>query len=68
MVETINRFKQVERRFIQDLGREPLLEELAAELDMPPRRCSTSKDFAENSVAETSVGDDDDDSTLEALH
>jgi len=32
MVETINKFKQVERQLIQDLGREPLPEEIAAEM------------------------------------
>ena len=32
MVETINRFQQVERRLLQDLGRDPTPEELAAEM------------------------------------
>src|SRR3989338_5974700 len=32
MVETINRYQKVERRLIQDLGREPLPEEIAAEM------------------------------------
>jgi len=32
MVETINKFQQVQRRLIQDLGREPLPEEIAAEM------------------------------------
>jgi len=32
MVETINKFQQVMRRLIQDLGREPLPEEIAAEM------------------------------------
>jgi DNA-directed RNA polymerase specialized sigma subunit len=30
MVETINRFQQVRRRLLQDLGRDPTVEELAA--------------------------------------
>ncbi|HTW96523.1 MAG TPA: sigma-70 family RNA polymerase sigma factor, partial [Candidatus Methylomirabilis sp.] len=33
MVETINKFQQVERRLVQDLGREPLPEEIAAEMN-----------------------------------
>lgn len=66
MVETINRFKQVERRLIQDLGREPLLEELAAELDMPLEKVQHIQKISQETVSlETSVGDDDDDSTLE---
>ncbi len=32
MVETINKFQQVQRQLIQDLGREPLPEEIAAEM------------------------------------
>ncbi|MBM3204907.1 sigma-70 family RNA polymerase sigma factor, partial [Candidatus Uhrbacteria bacterium] len=32
MVETINKFQQVERELIQELGREPLPEEIAAEM------------------------------------
>jgi len=34
MVETINKFTQVRRRLFQDLGREPLPEEVALEMDM----------------------------------
>src|SRR3989338_9085722 len=33
MVETINKFTQIQRRLIQDLGREPMPEEIAAEMD-----------------------------------
>jgi RNA polymerase primary sigma factor len=66
MVETINRFKQVERRLIQDLGREPLLEELAAELDMPLDKVQHIQKISQETVSlDTSVGDDDDDSKLE---
>ena len=32
MVETINKFQQIERQLIQNLGREPLPEEIAAEM------------------------------------
>ncbi len=66
MVETINRFKQVERRLIQDLGREPLLEELAAEMDMAiDKVVHIQKISQETASLDTSVGDDDDDSKLE---
>ena len=37
MVETINKFQQIERRLIQDLGREPLPEEIASEMGEPSR-------------------------------
>lgn len=66
MVETINRFKQVERRLIQDLGREPLAEEMAAELDLPIDKVRHIKKISQETVSlEASVGDDDEDSKLE---
>ncbi len=66
MVETINRFKQVERRLIQDLGREPLAEEMAAELDLPVAKVRHIKKISQETVSlEASVGDDDEDSKLE---
>lgn len=66
MVETINRYKQIERRLIQDLGREPLLEELAAEMDMSLEKVQHIQKISQETVSlTTSVGDDDDDSTLE---
>ena len=38
MVETINRFQQVQRRLLQELGREPLPEELADEMNEDIKR------------------------------
>jgi RNA polymerase primary sigma factor len=65
MVETINRYKQIERRLIQDLGREPLLEELAAEMEMSLDKVQHIQKISQETVSlDTSVGDDDDDSTL----
>jgi len=66
MVETINRFKQVERRLIQDLGREPLAEEMSSELDLPVDKVRHIKKISQETVSlETSVGDDDEDSKLQ---
>jgi RNA polymerase primary sigma factor len=66
MVETINRFKQVERRLIQDLGREPLPEEIAAEMNETVAKVQHIKKISQETVSlETSVGDDDEDSKLE---
>ncbi len=66
MVETINRFKQVERRLIQDLGREPLPEEMSSELDLPIEKVRHIKKISQETVSlETSVGDDDEDSKLQ---
>ncbi|MBI2485030.1 sigma-70 family RNA polymerase sigma factor [Candidatus Uhrbacteria bacterium] len=67
MVETINRFQQVERRLIQDLGREPLPEEIAAEMNEDVDKVRHIIKISQDTVSlETSVGDDDDaDSKLE---
>ncbi|PJA47162.1 RNA polymerase sigma factor RpoD [Candidatus Uhrbacteria bacterium CG_4_9_14_3_um_filter_36_7] len=65
MVETINRFSQIERRLIQDLGREPLPEEIAAEMNETVAKVCHIIKISQNTVSlETSVGDDDEDSTL----
>lgn len=61
MVETINKFQQVERRLIQDLGREPLPEEIASEMGEPMEKILHIMKISQETVSlETSVGDDDD--------
>jgi len=66
MVETINKFQQVQRRLIQDLGREPLPEEIAAEMGEEVDKVRHIMQISQETVSlETSVGDDgDDDSKL----
>ncbi len=66
MVETINKFKQIERQLIQDLGREPLPEEIAAEMNEPLDKVLHIIKISQDTISiETSVGEDDEDSTLE---
>jgi len=66
MVETINKFHQIERRLIQDLGREPLAEEIAAEMEEEVEKVRYIMKISQETISlETSVGDDDEDSTLE---
>jgi len=65
MVETINRFQQAERRLIQDLGREPLPEEIASEMGEDLDKVRHIIKISQETVSlETSVGEDDEDSTL----
>jgi RNA polymerase primary sigma factor len=65
MVETINRFQQVERQLIQDLGREPLPEEIAAEMGEEVEKIRHIINISQDTVSlETTVGEDDEDSTL----
>ena len=65
MVETINKFQQIERQLIQTLGREPLPEEIAAEMGEPVAKIHHIIKISQDTVSlETSVGEDDEDSTL----
>ena len=65
MVETINRFNQVERRLVQELGRDPLPEEIAAEMGEDVDKIRQIIKISQETVSlEASVGDDDEDSTL----
>ena len=66
MVETINKFQQIERRLIQDLGREPLPEEIAAEMEEEVNKVRYIMKISQETISlETSVGDDEEESTLE---
>ena len=66
MVETINKFQQVERQLIQDLGREPLPEEIAAEMGEEIDKVRHVIKISQDTISlETSIGKDDEDSTLE---
>ncbi|MBI5254267.1 sigma-70 family RNA polymerase sigma factor [Candidatus Falkowbacteria bacterium] len=65
MVETINKFSQIQRRLVQELGREPVPEEIAAEMDEILERVRYIIKISQDTISlETSVGDDDEDSTL----
>ncbi len=66
MVETINKFQQIERRLIQDLGREPLPEEISSEMGEDIEKVRHIMKISQDTVSlETTVGDDEEDSTLE---
>ena len=65
MVETINKFSQVQRRLLQDLGRDPLPEEIAAEMDLPVEKVRHIMRISQETVSiDASVGDDEEDSAL----
>ena len=66
MVETISKYKQVHRRLSQDLGREPLSEEIATEMGIDIEKVHTIENISQETISlEQPVGDDDDKSTLE---
>lgn len=65
MVETINKYTQITRRLVQELGREPLPEEIAAEMNIEVDKIRHIQKISQETVSlETSVGDSDDDSVL----
>jgi len=61
MVETINRLVKTSRELLQQLGREPTLEEVASEIDMPMERVAEIKRIAPKPLSlEAPVGEEDD--------
>ncbi len=65
MVETINKYTQIVRRLVQDLGREPLPEEIAVEMGLEVSKIRHIMKISQDTVSlETSVGSSDDDSIL----
>jgi len=65
MVETISKYTQVRRRLLQDLGREPLPEEIAAEMGIEVEKVYHIQKISQDTVSlETPVGEDEEDSVL----
>lgn len=65
MVETINKYIQIIRQLVQELGREPLAEEISAEMDIPVEKVRHIQKISQETVSlEATIGDSDDDSVL----
>ncbi|HAT55746.1 MAG TPA: RNA polymerase sigma factor RpoD [Lactobacillus sp.] len=61
MVETINKLIRIQRQVLQDLGREPIPEEIGAEMDMPTEKVREILKIAQEPVSlETPIGEEDD--------
>ena len=59
MVEVINKLARVQRQMLQDLGREPTPEELAAELDMTPDKVVEVQKYGREPISlSTPLGED----------
>jgi len=64
MVETISKYKQVVRRLSQDLGRDPLIEEIAMEMNLEVEKIHIIEQINQDTVSlEQPIGDDDEKST-----
>jgi RNA polymerase primary sigma factor len=61
MVETINKLIRVQRQLLQELGRDPLPEEIAKEMDVPVERVREIMKIAQEPVSlETPIGEEED--------
>ena len=61
MVETINKLIRIQRHLIQELGRDPLPEEIAKEMDIPPERVREILKISQEPVSlETPIGEEED--------
>ena len=61
MVETINKLVRVSRQLVQELGRDPLPEEIAKELNMPVDKVGEIMKIAQEPVSlETPIGEEED--------
>ena len=61
MVETINKLIRVSRQLLQELGREPTPEEIAAEMNMPVERVREISKISQEPVSlETPIGEEED--------
>jgi RNA polymerase primary sigma factor len=61
MVETINRLIRISRRLLQDLGREPTSEEIAAQMEISPEKVREIIKVSQEPVSlETPIGEEED--------
>ncbi len=65
MVETLSKFNKVKKRLLKSLGRDPLPEEIAAEMGIEVEKVHHLMKISQQTVSlETPVGEDEDDSIL----
>ena len=61
MIETINKLNRISRQMLQELGREPLPEELAERMEMPEDKVRKVLKISKEPISmETPIGDDED--------
>ncbi|MEE9143008.1 MAG: RNA polymerase sigma factor RpoD [Gammaproteobacteria bacterium] len=61
MIETINKLNRISRQMLQEMGREPMPEELAVRMEMPEDKVRKVLKIAKEPISmETPIGDDED--------
>ena len=69
MVETINKLIRISRQLLQELGREPLPEEIAKEMNMPVERVREILKISQEPVSlETPIGEEEDSHLGDFIH
>lgn len=65
MIETISKYSKTRRELLQELGREPLIEEISAEMGLPIEKVNhITRIFQKTASLEAPVSDDPDSSVL----
>ena len=64
MVETINKLAQAQRTLMQELGREPTIEDIAAELELAPEKVTELRRIAQDPISLEAPLGGEEDSTL----
>jgi len=61
MIETINKLNRISRQMLQEMGREPLPDELAERMEMPEDKVHKVLEMTKHPISmETPIGDDED--------
>ncbi len=61
MIETINKLNRISRQMLQEMGREPMPDELAERMEMPEHKVRKVLKIAKEPISmETPIGDDED--------
>jgi len=61
MIETINKLTRTTRMLVQELGREPTVEEIAERMDMPPSKVRKIMKISQEPISlETPIGEEED--------
>src|SRR5438067_7236208 len=61
MIETINKLMRVQKRLLQDFGREPIADEIADEMEMPVERVRAVLKMAQQPISlQSPIGDSED--------
>jgi RNA polymerase primary sigma factor len=69
MIEVINKFLRATRMLVQELGREPAIEEVAKRLDIPVSKVRRAQKIAQQPISlDTPVGEDEGSRLIDFLH